>query len=297
MRTPNFFIIGGQRCGTTSLRRYLADHSRIFMCENPPEPRHFATDFVTSRSGRLSRAAYLKAFSGAGEQHLAVGEASPTYLPSAVAIANILQFNPEAKFIVLLRPQIDMARSLHARFFLDGFENVADFEEAWRLQSARRAGRLVPKACFEPKHLQYGDFCKLGEQLERLYQQVPEERVLVIFSREFRTQTQAVYERILSFLGVPSDGRQHFPIYEENRQRRSELLKRGLLTIDRLKIRLGMKSFGLGIANALDNLNERKEARNPLRPDFYAELVEYFRADVDKLSQLTHRDLSDWLRS
>jgi hypothetical protein len=295
MKNPNFFIIGGQRCGTTSLSRYLGDHPRIFMSE-PKEPRYFASDLVPGRAGALSRSAYLKLFSKADERHLAVGEASPTYLPSAVAIPNILQFNPKAKFIVILRPQIEMARSLHARFYHDGREDVPDFEQAWRLQDARRRGQHIPKFCYEPKELFYGEFCKLGEQLERLHQQVHKDLLLVIFSNELRAQTRVVYDRVLDFLNVPSDGRQHFPIYEENRRRRSEALKLGLLTIDKLKIGLGIKSFGLGIATALSNLNEKKEPRIPLRPEFYAELVEHFRSDVDKLSELTGRDLSDWLR-
>jgi hypothetical protein len=295
MKKPNFFIIGGQRCGTTSLRRYLSEHPQIFVCEDPPEPRYFATDFVPSPAGALSLPAYLKLFSRADERHLAVGEGSPTYLPSAVAIQNILRFNPEAKFIVLLRGQVEMARSLHARFLLDGFENVADFEEAWRLQLARRAGRFLPRFCFEPKHLQYGDFCKLGEQLERVYERARKDQVLVIFSDEFRTQTPAVYERVLDFLGVPRDGRKQFPIYENNRRCRSEALKLSLLAIDRVKIILGIGSIGLGIATALDNLNQRREARKPLRPEFRAELMDYFRADAVKLSQLIGRDLTDWL--
>jgi hypothetical protein len=299
MKKPNFFIIGGQRCGTTSLSRYLSEHSQIFICD-PKEPRYFASDLVPGRAGALSLSAYLNLFRLAGAQHLAVGDASPTYLPSTTAVANILAFDPAAKVIVLLRPQIDMARSLHARFYHDGREDVPDFEDAWQLQDARRAHQHIPRFCYEPRELLYGSFCKLGEQLERVYRSVAQaglpgkNQVLAIFSDELKTGTRAVYERVLDFLAVPRDRREHFPIYEQNRRRRSQVLNRFLLTIDRAKIGLGVGSRGFGIATALDNLNEKKQARTPLRPEFRAHLIDYFRPDVITLSQLTGRDLSHW---
>jgi len=292
LKKPNFFIIGGQRCGTTSLRRYLAEHPRIFMCENPVEPRYFATDFVAGQAGNLSLPEYLNLFREADERHEAVGDSSPTYLPSAVAVSNILAFEPAAKLVVLLRPQVEMARSLHARYVLAGIEDIEDFEEAWRLQGARREGQFIPKFCWEPAYLQYGDFCKLGEQLDRVYRKVPRDRVLAIFSQDLSTQTRDVYENVLGFLGIPSDGRQTFPVYEANRRRRSQSLNRLILRIERLKIGLGIKSIGFGVANVLDKLNEVKERRRLPNPNFERELTEYFQGDVNKLAALTGRDLA-----
>ncbi len=266
------------------------------MCD-PKEPRYFATDFVSGRNGAFSLPAYLSLFQKANHRHLAVGEASPTYLASERAIPNILEFEPDAKFIVILRPQIDMARSLHARFYHDGREDVADFEAAWHLQADRRAGRHVPRFCYEPKELLYGSFCMLGEQLESVYRWVPSKQLMVILFEEFRTQTRAVYERVLDFLSVPPEGKLDFPVFEQNRRRRSQSFHRFLLNIDRIKIRLGMGQFGLGFATALESLNERKEQRVPLRKGFETELIDYFRPDVMKLSALIRHDLSHWLSS
>lgn len=295
MKRPNFFIIGAQRCGTTSLRRYLSEHPRIFIPRLPLEPRYFADDFVTSRSGNLSEAAYLKLFADAEKRHLVAGDSSPTYLPSTAAVANILRFEPAAKFIVLLRSPIAMVYSLHARFVLDGFEDVADFEQAWYLQAARRRGERIPPFCFEPQHLQYGVFCKLGEQLERLYQQVRDDRILVIYSNEMKARPRENYERVLSFLGAPSDGREDFPLFEENGLHRSIMLNQLLLAMGRAKARVGFDGFGLGVADAINRLNRTRVTRCALRPEFRAELAVFFRADVAKLSNLTGRDLSGWL--
>jgi hypothetical protein len=264
------------------------------MCE-PKEPRYFASDLVPGRAGPMSYSAYLNLFRNANQSHLAVGEASPTYLPSTVAVSNVLEFNPKARIIVLLRPQIEMVRSLHARSYLDGREDVADLEEAWNLQDARRTHRQIPKFCYEPKELLYGEFCRLGEQLEQVYHKVSRERILIIFSEEMRAQPRLVYEKVLSFLGIPSDNRQTFPRYEENRRRRWKALNQFLLAADRVKINLGLRSFGVGLANALDNMNEVKDKRGVLRPEFRKQLVEHFREDIAKLSQLTGKDLRNWL--
>jgi hypothetical protein len=295
LKRPNFFIIGAQRCGTTSLRRYLSEHPRIFIPKQPLEPRYFADDFVTSRSGNLSAAVYLKLFTDAGNHHLTAGDSSPTYLPSMAAIANILRFEPAAKFIVLLRSPMAMVRSLNARFVLDGFEDVADFEEAWGLQAARRRGERIPPFCFEPKHLEYGVFCKLGEQLERLYRQVRHDLILVVYSAGMKARPQTNYERVLSFLDVPSDGRVNFPLFEVSGRHRSPMLNHLLLVVDRAKAGVGLGRLGLGVADAIHRWNRIRETRRALRPEFHAALADFFRDDVTILSNLTGRDLSGWL--
>ncbi len=295
MKRPNFFIIGAPKCGTTSLARWLGSHPRIYMSPLK-EPNFFNTDDRARVVRSLSE--YEALFRDAGEEHLAVGEASAWYLYSREAVPNILRYNPEARFIVMVRNPIEMAYSLHQQELFSGNETVEDFERAWALQFERARGRQIPRFCKEPKRLLYGPACKLGEQLERLYRTVPKEKVLVLVLDDVKENPRREYLKVLAFLNVPDDGRRTFPVYNPAKARRFRPLGRviGMVgrRLGRWKRALGIQG-GLGLLNALDRLNTVPAPRPPLSEDMWQTLVSYFEDDIQRLSQLLDRDFSSWL--
>jgi Sulfotransferase domain. len=139
-----------------------------------------------------------------------VGEGSTGYLRSQVAVPAILRQFPRARFIVCVRNPADMAISLHSHLLRMAVEDQPDFQRAWDLQEARRAGRNIPRLCSEPRSLLYSEVCALGSQLERLYRQVPASQVLVLDLSELAADPAACYRRALAFLGLPDDGRSTF---------------------------------------------------------------------------------------
>jgi len=150
---PNFFIIGAPKTGTTALSEYLKDHPNIFFC--PVKEPHFF-DLDTSKRLKLNLQTYLSLFAEADPAlHQAVGEGSTGYLFSKVAVSEILKFNPNSKFIVMLRNPVDLVQSWHSEMYYEGVEDVVDFEKAWKLEQERRQGRNIPKSCWEPKKLFY----------------------------------------------------------------------------------------------------------------------------------------------
>jgi hypothetical protein len=72
-RRPDLFVIGGPKCGTTSLGRYLAGHPDIFFYTER-EPNRFNLDHGGPHP---SIADYEKMFHGASRSHKAIGEKSP----------------------------------------------------------------------------------------------------------------------------------------------------------------------------------------------------------------------------
>jgi len=295
MKRPNFFIVGAPRCGTTSMSKWLGDHPNIYMSP-VKEPDFFNTD--DGHSGRFSLRQYENLFSKAGENHIAVGEASAWYLFSREAVPNILRYNDKAKFIVMLRNPIEMAYSLHQQELYTGHENVRDFMVAWDLQAKRAKGLCIPKSCVEPKRLLYGLACKLGEQLARLYHHVPRERVLAIVLDDIKVNPRREYLKVLEFLGVPDDGRREFPVHNPAKRYRSPLLGRIITSLGntalRVKLTAGIQG-GIGILNPLRRLNTVKTHRAPLGREMWAKLAAYFEDDVRLLSELLDRDLSWWL--
>ncbi len=115
-RKPNLFLIGAMKSGTTYLRKLLNAHPAIFMSE-PDEPSYFVepqrlkqiwTD-MWERDFWRSEENYLKLFESAGDATI-LGEASTNYtkMPVVSGVPEKIQaFNPEARFIYILRDPVE----------------------------------------------------------------------------------------------------------------------------------------------------------------------------------------------
>src|SRR5690625_5018834 len=143
-RKVNLFILGAPKCGTTSLYTYLNSHPEIFMSPIK-EPHYFNTD--SGERGITDKIEYEKLFCQSIEQQKYRGEASTWYLYSNIAVTSILKYNPNARFIVMIRNPCEMAPSLHKQLQLNRRETITDFREAWHLQDQRRTGLNIPKEC------------------------------------------------------------------------------------------------------------------------------------------------------
>jgi hypothetical protein len=296
MSFPNFFLIGAPRCGTTSLAGYLADHPKVLFSE-PKEPKLFHTDF--HRDHRLvdDLEDYLDMFGGRARMasYSRIGEGTVWYLFSDAAVPNILELAPDARFLVMVRDPVELAHSLHAHHLYGGDEDVEDFETAWRLQDARRHGERLPKFCRDAKALQYGPIAATGWQVERLLRRVPREQVRIGLFDELRRDPAAEYRATLEFLGLEDDRRSEFPVANANLRIHRALLTGLFRRAAAAKRSLGMYK-SLGVWRLVSPRLSRHEKRKALRPGFRAELIEYFRADIEKLSGLLDRDLSHWTR-
>lgn len=302
MKKPNFFIIGAPKCGTTSMATWLGEHPQIFMSV-PKEPSFFCSDIDLPRKPKTINK-YLKLFQNANNKHIAIGEASATYMLSQVAIKDILRFNHSAQFIVMLRNPIDMAKSWHGNMLIEGFSDFFDdFEEDWRVRFQGSLELHISKShdCWDPIFLQYDRICMLGDQVQRLLQTVDVNSVLFIVMDDLIKDPLREYQKVLKFLGVTYDGKTQFPIYNSAKgtQYKSvikvlKLIKK-LALISRVKYLLKI-NYSTGLLKKIYELNEKSYKPTPLRPEFKQELVEFFREDIQLLSSLLNRDLSHWMR-
>jgi len=292
-RFPNFFLIGAPKCGTTSLASWLSEHQRIFMCV-PKEPCFFSTD-IESIAAIESLDEYRSLFNGVEEAHIAIGEASTTYLRSFVAVTNILEHEPAAKFIVCLRNPIDMVVSVHAQLYLGGRESEADPSRAWTLQDDRRLGVGTEALIGDAIAFQYGENCLLGKQVERLLSSVKRSQIVFVFVEDLKLDSSAVYSQILEFLEVPLDHRVSFGIKNARSMPRFHALSRGLTHASRLKFRLGIRrNFGIGRFFGKLNRIVPEAQGNMLSTEFEHQLMQYFSNDISLLAELTGRDLTHW---
>lgn len=289
---PNFFIIGAPKCGTTSLANWLNDHERIFFSDIK-EPNFYNSDLTIH--SRINRSDYSNLFKAAGKKHLAIGEATTGYLRSKLAVKNILQDCPNAKFIICIRNPVDLVISLHSELLKHGIENQKNFWEAWMLQESRSLGRNIPFLCQDKSDLQYGKIGLLGKQVERTFEIAGKSNCLVLTLDEISHKPRNTYLKVIKFLDIPDDGRLSFtkanaavsmPVFLSKLLRFGSLIKRSL----------GI-THKTGVIRITRNIFGRPGAKPILNQHQYLELVEYFKNDIELLENLLDTDLSSWIKS
>ena len=303
MKKPNFFIIGAAKSGTTALSEYLRTHPKVFF-STPKETGFFGKDFPARSRPLKNLTQYLKLFEQASPKHIAIGEGSVRYLFSKSAVSEILNFNPDAKFIVMLRNPVDMFFSLYNQYCYARQENVSTAKQAWRLQYIRQKNKkMIPPLCVAPQVLNYNEQCKVGALVERLFSIVPSNKVFVIIYDDFQKNTREVYQNTLKFLNLPDDHKTNFPKINSRRKLINPFLNKlfsMLFFLIHFRYRLGLgqircKKLNAWIKNINFNLCYSRQKVEEKDLNFIAELKKHFKEDIAKLSKLLNRDLMHWV--
>lgn len=137
---PNFLIIGSQRAGTTSMYRVFSQHPEIFVSK-----RKELNFFFVDHNYRKGIEHYARYFREAEPSHLAVGEATPSYISSRTAAARIKEHLPDVRMILTVRNPVDRA---HSSYLLrrQGLTEDLSFEE---LVDRMLAGTLRGRGYFK----------------------------------------------------------------------------------------------------------------------------------------------------
>lgn len=107
LKVPQFIVLGGHKCATSSLHYYLVQHPEIYM------PSIKGTDFFSREGNRGSISTieeYKALYDGITNEKVA-GEVSSVYLYSQKACQLIKEYNPDAKLIAILRNPVERAIS------------------------------------------------------------------------------------------------------------------------------------------------------------------------------------------
>ena len=298
---PTFFIIGAPRCGTTALSEYLRGHPLIGFA-TPKETQYFCTDIPEIRYVQTEDEYLSRCFGHcAGKNYKAIGDGSVWHLYSEQAVSNILRFNPTAKFIIMVRNPLDLIPSLHNKLYELLDEDMPNFKDAWNLQGKRANGYNVPKRCHDVRLLQYASIGKLGFQIARAFNQIPENKRHVIVFEDFVKDTANIYSQVLEFIDVNNDGRCEFPKINENKRVKNRWFwdlawnppVMLVAIVSLLKKAVGIKAIGL--LPRLRGCLLEVENRPPLSQEMRKVLKNEFSADIRLLSQLLRRDLSQWM--
>lgn len=309
------FFVGAPRCGTTSLAKWLRGHPEACL-SRPKEPHFFAmndlTDLSLAELRRIVRSKYLDRFFPHRHGSSVLAEGSVSYLYAPERLEPVLRLWPRAKFIICVRNPLQMVPSLHQRHFVNGDEDVREFERAWALVQERRNGRQVPRSCLDPRFLDYWEAGYLGKHVEKFLEVIGRERCLISIFDDLVADPQSEYRRVLEFIGLKDDGKDVFERHAESRDCRIPWLQRllqrppkiamGLVDSDDLHNPRFAETVGpvmrkiLDIRTAILEWNEVPAERPKIHSTVLEEMRLMYRDDVALLSDLVQRDLSHWLQ-
>ncbi|NKJ01501.1 sulfotransferase [Novosphingobium sp. SG707] len=186
------FIAGGQKCGTTSLHAYLAQHPEI--CAGPKELHFFDDEGVDW--ARPDYAAYEARFVGPGMRV----DATPIYGFWPGAMERIAAYNPAARLIFLRRDPVERAWSQWCMEYARADEAMP-FACAIREERSRIAAGEVGL-----RHHSYIERSAYGMQVARAMALFSRRQLLFIESAELARDHKGVLARVAAFAGVSPFG-------------------------------------------------------------------------------------------
>jgi hypothetical protein len=199
--TPDFFLVGAPRCGTTALCNYLRTHPEVFV-SSPKEPTYFGRDLMPKRYPTLE--SYLELFSDTGGA-IRAGDGSVAYLASEFAAEEIHEFNPRALILILLRNPVDMIFSLHRKHYLMGIEPCRALEDALAAEPGRLAsGAGVPEGVC-PKVISLRHRANYVPQIKRFLDVFPATQIKLFQFDDFQANPARAFRESCHFLGVRED--------------------------------------------------------------------------------------------
>ena len=177
---PNLIIIGGLKCGTTSLHHYLNLHPEIAMSR--PKELNF---FVAELNWELGPEWYASHFDRAAPLR---GESSPHYtnLPRFQGVAERMRstLGAEARVVYMVREPLERLLSHYLHNVGGGYES-----------------RPLAAALADPGSA-YVARSRYGMQLEPYLAAFGRERILIVDNQDLANDREATMRRVFGFCGV-----------------------------------------------------------------------------------------------
>jgi hypothetical protein len=308
MAMPNFFIIGAQKAGTTSLYHYLAQHPQVYMSP-VKEPCFFNYELNSDgevmgegfgdpgrrKAPRFSSIEQYRASFQGTKGKTAIGEASPPYIYVPGTAERIARYAPNARVVALLRNPADRAYSAFLHAVRISREPLTDFAQALREEQNRVSENWHYTFHYRSRGFYY-------PQLKRYYEVFGREKVGVWLYEDLRRDPTEVAQSIFRFLEVddtfvPDTSSRHNP----SGVPKSSIARTMIRAMDTTASAF-LENFTSAsrIYPLLSKMRQRVQSRivskpPPLDPEIRANLIEGYTKDVLELQGLIGRDLSAWL--
>jgi len=207
--SPNFFVIGGVRCGTTSLYHYLGQHNCIKQAAYD-ELGYFDDNFHLGLNWyrSLFPTKFMQKKIESEYKKFLTFDVTPFYIYNPLVVDRIFKFSPNAKIIAVLRNPIDRAYSNYNSKMQTEGDTKTTFEEIINaeIEIIEKNKKNIDDYAFLVDTfyellLARGFYAK---QLEFWFKKFPRKNILLISSEELATNTDKTISEIFEFLQVPT---------------------------------------------------------------------------------------------
>jgi len=277
---PNLVVIGGLKCGTTSLHHYIDLHPAVEMSR--PKELNF---FVAELNWSLGPDWYSSHFSGGAPIR---GESSPHYTnrPRFDGVAERMRsMLADARIIYMVRDPIDRMLSHYLHNLGGGYDD-----------------RSLAEAFADPESA-YVNRSRYFFQLEPYLDAFGEERIEIVGREELKRDRRGTMRRVFEFLGVDSgfNSEQFDREWETGTAKgggRFRLMDRavrlpGLRALDRNFDRLP-ESLRWLVERVVHDPGAGEAPKPEVPPPLRAELADLYRDDVARLERVAGREFG-WL--
>jgi Sulfotransferase domain len=277
---PNLIIIGGLKCGTTSIHHYLGLHPEIQMSK--PKELNF---FVTELNWDLGLDWYASRFDDRFEVR---GESSPHYtnLPRYQGVAERIQAHcPDAKLLYMVRDPIKRILSHWVHATGAGYE----------------AGDMVD--VLSGPDTQYVNRSRYWMQLQPYLERFDRAQIEVITQEELQADREGTMRKAFAYLGVDET----FTSEQFDREWEKSAAKSGdkYQLMEKLIKLPGFRSFDRNFDRLPERLRwlvekvvhdpDKPSAPKPVIPDdLMADLRGRFATEVAELQKFTGREFAGW---
>lgn len=294
-RLPNFFVLGVQKCGTTTIADAINTHPAAFI-PSIKETYFFCVD----KQYRQGLDAYwAEFFSAVSQRHLAVGEATPFYLCSQAALDRIAAATQgrDCRYIVSLRDPVKRAYSAYWHQRRLGTE-LLEFDEALAAEPRRIAEQNAQGGRWW-RHAYVEVGCYAG-QLQYAFDRLGRDRFLILLEEDLR-DVAALNKRLASYLRLPDAG---IHLSAPARSNAAAMPRFGALhrlvtsnnAAKRLVARMVPRELRTRIGRSILKANQRAFAYPRISDRAFDRLRERFLPEVDALRKLIDRPLESWLQ-
>ncbi|MBZ8181850.1 sulfotransferase domain-containing protein [Oscillatoria salina] len=279
MNLPQFIVLGGHKCGTSSLHSYLDQHPEIYL------PAIKGIDFF-SREGnpgqRITTIEEYQALYQDKSQEQIAGEVSSVYLNSPKACRTIKKYVPDAKLIVVLRNPIDRAFS-HFNVLKETKKRERDFQEIFTEKKVKKNGFYAA-----PLKMYLGEF---GREQFKFF----------LFDSLTKNQ-QEFFADFFEFIGVDASfmpdtslilrkgGKIKYNKIERVFQQNNSLKKILKFVVKPFTTPKQRLDLSVKMQNAFTK-------RIQMPSDIRKQLTELYREDILQVQDLLEIDLSHWLKA
>jgi hypothetical protein len=211
---PNFLIIGAQRCGTTSLYRYITTNPNI-VSASVKEVHYFDYNFDKGQEWYESH--FDPVIGNESDQDGKItGEASPYYIFHPLVPLRVKALLPDIKLIVLLRNPVDRAISHYYHEVRMGAETLS-LEDAISSEEKRMKDQheitMTGQYSFNHQNFSYTSRGIYVDQLQRWFDIFPKNRFKIIKSEDFFSAPSKIISEVFDFLCVNDH---HLSKYEQH---------------------------------------------------------------------------------